>query len=343
VALEELNARLAVYKAKINRNRPFIIAVSLILGILLAIYAFTAPVFYTAHASFHPETGSKTTPSILGSPLSFLLGSGGLDGNEAGMMEEVLKSRNLSEEVVKDTVSYEGEERLIADLVIEKFPKSISPIQIAKRLFSSGSERSLESKIILAGRFVRGSVTVEKEENGFLTMDLSFSDDSLTGILSETYIEKLRNYYRKQKTAKARNNVNFFEAKADSVKKVLDSTALALGNFQDRNRGLIIASRAVRAKEMEITLEYLKELYITHETNREQAQAQLQRVTPIIQVLDKPIPPFLVSKKSPILFALIGLILGGILTIGWLSRKLIWEDVMAYIKSSLENPPQEED
>ncbi|MEL6250555.1 MAG: hypothetical protein AAFR87_00985 [Bacteroidota bacterium] len=343
MALEDLNARLKVYTAKINRNRPFIIVVSLTLCILLAIYAITAPVFYTAHASFHPETGSKNTPNLLGSPLSFLFGSGGLDGNEAAMMEEVLKSRNLSEEVVKDTVTYGGEERLVADLVIDKYPKSISPIQIAKRMFSSNFERPYDSKIILAGKFVRGSIVVEKEENGFLTMDLSFADDSLTGILSNSYIEKLRTYYRKQKTAKARNNLLFFGEKADSVKKVLESTARALGNFQDRNRGLIIASRGIRAKELEVQLEYLKELYITHETNREQAAAQLQRVTPIIQVLDEPIPPFNMSKKNPIFFALIGLFLGLILTIAWLSRKLLWEDTMSYIRSSIENPPKEED
>ncbi|MDW3650237.1 MAG: Wzz/FepE/Etk N-terminal domain-containing protein [Bacteroidia bacterium] len=343
MALEELNARLEVYKAKINRNRPFIIAVSLILGILLAIYAFTAPVFYTAHASFHPETGTNNSPSLAGSPLSFLLGSGGLDGDEAGMMEEVLKSRNLSEEVVKDTVSFEGEERLIADLVIEKFPKSISPIQLAKRLLSSGDERSYASKIILAGRFVRGSVIIEKEENGFLTMDLSFSDDSLTGILSSTYIEKLSNYYRKQKTEKARINLDFFTARADSIKGELDNAAQALARFQDRNKGLVFSSRMVSAKELEVKLEYLKEMYITLVTNREQAASQLQRVTPIIQVLDEPIPPFILSKKNPILFALIGLILGLIFTIGWLSRKLLWQDLMSYVKSSLENPPKEED
>lgn len=344
MALEDLNARLEVYKAKVNQNRPFIIAVTLVLCILLAIYAFTAPVFYTAHASFHPETGSKGSPSILGSPLSsFLLGSGGLDGNEASMMEEVLKSRNLSEEVVKDTVLYKGEEHLLADLVIELFPKSRSPFQLAKRLFSSEFEYPYDRKIILAGKYARGSVTINKEENGFLTMDLSFSNDSLTGILSKAYIEKLRSYYRDQKTEKARINLDFFTERADSIKRELDKAAQALARFEDRNKGLVFASRMVSAKELEVKLEYLKEIYLTHETNREQAAAQLQRVTPIIQVLDEPIPPFAMSKKSPLLFGLIGLMLGIFLSIGWLSRKLLWQDTISYIKSSLENAPKEED
>ncbi|MEM8888169.1 MAG: Wzz/FepE/Etk N-terminal domain-containing protein [Bacteroidota bacterium] len=344
MALEDLKARLEVYKAKVNRNRPFIIAVTLILCILLAIYAFTAPVFYTAHASFHPETGSKGSPSILGSPISsFLLGSGGLDGDEASMMEEVLKSRNLSEEVVKDTVLYKGEEHLLADLVIDMFPKSRSPYQLVKRLFSSDFEHSYDRKIILAGKFAKGSITINKEDNGFLTMDLSFSDDSLTGILSKTYIEKLRSYYRDQKTEKARINLDFFTVRADSIKGELDKAAQALARFEDRNKGLVFASRMVSAKELEVKLEYLKEIYLTHETNREQAAAQLQRVTPIIQVLDEPIPPFVISKKSPVLYALIGLILGIFLSIAWLSRKLLWDDAISYIKSSLENPPKEED
>jgi uncharacterized protein involved in exopolysaccharide biosynthesis len=48
--------------------------------------------------------------------------------------------------------------------------------------------------------------------------------------------------------------------------------------------------------------------------NRDEALWHLQKVTPIISVLDKPTAPFDVVKPSKILYFLIGFIVGSLLT-----------------------------
>jgi len=342
VSLQELQEKLNEYVETIRRNRLAFFFFTLSLGLILGLFALFSPTYYVAHASFHPETNSNNTPTITGSPLSFLLGSGGLDGNEADMMEEVLKSRRLSQDVVSDTVEIEGEEFLIADLILEKYPKGFSPIPHIKRMFVSPPPMTLEAKIIGTARRVKSGLTVKKEKSGFLTMDFSSPDLSLSEIIGQTYIKKLSQYYTTQKTAKAKINLDFFTERAAYVKLRVDSSARALANFQDRNRGLLFAGRMISAKEHEIKLDYLTEMYKTLVTSQEQAASQLQQDTPIIQVLDHPVPPFATSKKNVFLFLMIGLVLGAILSSAWITRKLLWEDLLEYIRLSLEkSPPQE--
>lgn len=341
--LDQIKEKLDIYVEALRNNRLWIILFALILGGILGFNALTSPTFFIAHASFHPETNSSNAPSLSGSPLSFLLGSGGLDGNEADMMEEVLLSRKISEDVVKDSIMVGTEKRLLADLIIEKYPKGFSLKGFIIGLFISPEEPEYESKVIRAGVYIKNGLEVKKADSGFLNMNLKFNDVKLAEIISQKYIEKLSQYYTDQKTAKAKINLNFFTDRAAFVKRQLDSTATNLANFQDRNKGLLFARKMVSAKEYETKLEYLKEMYKTLVTNREQAASQLQRDTPIIQVLDQPKPPFESVQKSFPLYLFIGLFLGALLGAGWATRKLIWEDLYGYINRSLENPRSIED
>ena len=65
--------------------------------------------------------------------------------------------------------------------------------------------------------------------------------------------------------------------------------------------------------------------------NRDEALWRLQKVTPIIATLDKPAPPFQVEKKSPILWTLIGSVIGVILTTLFVLRNIL----LTYVKSEL--------
>jgi hypothetical protein len=49
--------------------------------------------------------------------------------------------------------------------------------------------------------------------------------------------------------------------------------------------------------------------------NREEALWRLQKVTPIIDILDKPDPPFTAKQPSSILYGFLGFILGSFLAI----------------------------
>lgn len=340
--LEEIQEKLNQYKAVIRRNRMGFLLITLLVGVGMGVFALFSPTFYIAHASFHPETNSNRSSALSASPLSFILGSGGLDGNEADRMEEVLKSRKLSQAVVADSVVIDSEKLLLADLVIEKYPKKFAPIKFIKSLFTPPVSYTKESKITEAGKNVKAGLVIEKVESGFLTMDFSFNDHKLTSILSQKYIEKLKEYYKDQKTEKAEINLEFFTERAAFVKRQIDSTATRLAYFQDRNKNLRFARQMISAKELETKLEYLKEMYKTLVTNREQAASQLQRDTPIIQVLDEPLPPFIRSQKSFPIYLIFGLVLGAFIAALWFTRKLLWEDVIGYIKNSIENPPQEE-
>lgn len=344
MALEDIIAKINSYQALIKARLLGILILAVILGLLLGIYAYTSPTYYKAKATFHPEASSGDGPSLDGlNPFSFLMGGGGLDGSEAVMMEEVLKSRKLREHVVQDSTRFEGKQEQLADLILKHYPKSYSPMAVIMRLLSPERKYTERSKVIFASNFIEGGLKTEKLESGFLSMEFTFPHDSLTEIVSKTYIEKLSQYYTDQKTEKADSNFRFFTLRADSVKKELDKAARALANFEDRNKNLVYARRALSAKEYEIRLEYLKEMYITLVASREQAASQLQRSTPIIQILDEPVPPFEIIKKSTLVYSILGLILGIFLGIFWVSRKLLWKDVWTYLNESMKRSAEEDD
>ena len=339
--LEEIQDKIDQYLGVLRKYRVWFIIIVLMFGIGFGIFASTSPTYYVAHASFHPETNSNSSSMIPSSPLSFLLGSGGLDGNDADRMEEVLMSRKLSEAVVRDSVFIDSTQFLLADLVLEKYPKKFSLIKFFKNLFNPPAEDKLDTKVIRAGKYIKTGLKIEKVPSGFLNMDFSFNDYKLSEILSNKYIEKLTEYYTNQKTEKAKINLDFFTERAAFVKRQIDTTATQFALFQERNNRLRFASRMVSAKELETKLEYLKEMYKTLVTNREQAASQLQRDTPIIQVLDEPRPPFFISQKSVLIYSLFGLFLGAFIAVVWLTRKLWWGDIVGYIKMSIENTSEE--
>jgi hypothetical protein len=78
--------------------------------------------------------------------------------------------------------------------------------------------------------------------------------------------------------------------------------------------------------------------------NREAAAYKLQKETPIIEPLDKPEPPYDQTRKSKLLYSVIGLILGlflGIAIVSWkvISRFLGDELNKAIEKASAAQPP----
>ncbi|MEM6802082.1 MAG: hypothetical protein AAF696_11805 [Bacteroidota bacterium] len=344
MALEDIIAKFNSYLKLIKARLGIILAFALVLGLLLGLYAYTSPTYYKSKASFHPEANAGDGPSLDGlNPFSLLMGGGGLDGSEAVMMEEVLKSRKLREHVVKDSCMFQGQKEQLADLIIEYYPTSNSPIALLRSLFTPKRVYTEETKVIFASIFIEGGLKTEKLESGFLNMEFTFPHDTLTEIISKTYIDKLSQYYTDQKTEKADSNFQFFKRRADSVKNELDIAARALANFEDRNKSLVYARQALSAKEYEIRLEYLKEMYITLVASREQAATQLQRSTPIIQILDEPVPPFEIIRKSALLYSFLGIILGLFLGIFWVSRKLLRKDLWAYLSESMKQSPEEEE
>jgi hypothetical protein len=67
----------------------------------------------------------------------------------------------------------------------------------------------------------------------------------------------------------------------------------------------------------------LRQLYAVAVANQQNAAYKLQKATPVIKVLDYPDPPYDVQNKSPLIYGIIGLFVGLILSIGYSSIRLL--------------------
>ncbi len=311
------------------RFRWLLVLASFLMAGLFAVRAFLSPAFFTANALIHPETngGAEAGGISIPDPMSLLLG-GGMTSDDGEQMIGVLKSRHISEAVMHDSVEWEGQQHLVADLVIDHLPKSFSPVGWAVNLlFPPDSLPTAEDKAIMTAKMMRENMLVEATEEGFISFSLGYYHAGLLQLVANGHLEELEEYYLKQKTAKAQRNVVFFTERADSVKRELDKATYTRARIVDQQQYRIFAQDQVYNYELDAQMELLKEMYITLVTSRESAIAQLKRETPMIQVLDPPRPPYDVQKSSFVVMGLLGGFLGLFLLSIWLTRRLWREDV----------------
>ena len=76
--------------------------------------------------------------------------------------------------------------------------------------------------------------------------------------------------------------------------------------------------------------------------NREEALWRMQKVTPIIAILDKPDPPYDVKKPSSILYAMIGFFVGMVLAVIFFISGILYRYTMSEAKKAIMGSPEQD-
>ena len=294
----------------------------LVLGIVFALLflkmEFGKSVSYTATTAFLPPSGQQADLS----PLSMILGSAGLPGAE-GQSDFVplLKSRTIAEIIVGDSTDWEGTRRLIADIVIENQPKLTIIDKVTRQINAwikgqaSEMPTSRGGKTIMAGRIViKQQLLVEASIDplmpGIVNVKYTHTNPKLVQVISNRYVEVIRNHYRKQKTEKARKTYEFYVTRIDSIQNELDKNLHKGAKIIDEEKFRIFAKDEIPVKQTEGEIEVLKQMYAQMITLKESALNNLLQETPVVQVVDKPDPPYDRDEPSILLMTIFGLFLG---------------------------------
>jgi hypothetical protein len=315
------------YWSILGPRKVWIILAGLPFAVLLGINAFLYPPTYTARTVFHPDSGSNPLMGDATNPLSLILGNQA-EGAQQGQMIEILQSRHINESVAADTIESEGERRMAANVILEMYDPGFSLVQWVIELFTGKPEPLTDEKRIKnAASIMESLLKAETTDNGFIVMLFSCKSQEIGRQLSYRYIHHLSQYYELQRTEKAKKNVEFFTQRADSVKRELDKVTYGLARNIDQNQFRIRATSEVYPSELRAKQEILKQMFITLTINREQAIAQLQQETPVIQVLDRPEPPYTRKGRSFIKFGVMGWFLGSFFLALFFVRNLLREDI----------------
>lgn len=294
---------------RLSRLKIVILLGGVLIGTLLYVYALSMPLVYSVTSTVFPLSAGAENSSA-SSKLSELLGGGGSTKSiteEASVsIEEVGKSKKTTEAVVTQRLPAYGNKR-IAEILIEEYnkhlPFGVPPIRIAQ---------TDSANIISGSQILKNNYVVKFTKTSLLEITFSSTDPNLLSPVSYILIDRISQFYKELKSKKAKSDFDFTEEKVDSLQRVLSG--------YDRRR--IIQSNTtlfVQPGKLQYTipkenLENDKLRVLAQRDgaagNREDALWRLQKVTPIIEILDKPQPPYTVTKPSKMTYGLAGFLLG---------------------------------
>jgi hypothetical protein len=297
---------------RLNKLKIFILLGGLIVGGLLFFYAKKLPTVYSVKSSLFPLTASPDK-SATSSAISELIGGGNgaksLSDEANVNIEEVAKSKKTREAVAMETIP-EFNNKTIAELLIiesNKYKSYFAP--------TTAIPKDLVSLKSLGAYLLKDSYTAKFNKNSLLEIVYSNKNEKLITPVSYALVRKISQFYTELKIEKAKFDYNFTQKKVDSLDEVLkeiDAKRIAVNN-----RSLFVRNSKIQYTIPQENLENDKLRVASQKngaaSNREEALWRIQKVTPTIQILDTPEPPFDRQKPSSIMYGAVGFIAGCIL------------------------------
>jgi len=295
--------------ARIQKYRLVILASGMVLAGLLLFYSLGKRTTYTAKATVFPLT-SPTDNAISNSMLSGILGLGDAPksfSNEATInIIELALSRSMREAVAMTRLP-KFDNKTIAELLIMDINDHQS--FLAK---DAGIPADSIALAIKAGEILKPNINAKMSKNGVLELYYTGTKEELMTPVSNVFIEKLSKFYIDLKRQKALDDYNFTLDKIDSLQRMINRVDREAIGMQKQTMftpaellQYAIPKENVTSEKTRILRQ--RDMYIN---NRDEAVWRLQKVTPIISVLDKPAAPFDVVKQPLILMTLVGFLLG---------------------------------
>jgi uncharacterized protein involved in exopolysaccharide biosynthesis len=307
---------------------------------------FKKPV-YTATLSFALEDekqGGGGLGSALGlaSSLGLDLGSSGGGAFSGANLTELFKSRTMVEQTLMQPVLAGTDTISLAELYIrtqewrdkwQEKPK-LKAIQfppLTKRKYFTRVHDSIIG--IMYEDLSKTSLTVAQKDKkiSIISIDVKSENEVFAKAFTETLAKQVSDFYVDTKSKKARMNMAILQKQTDSIRAELNGAitgvAVANDNTFMLNPALNVnrAPSAKRQVDVQANTAILTELV----KQTELAKVTLRKETPLIQVIDRPILPLPEEKFGKAKGIVLGFVLGGLLTMGFLVIQKILKEINA--------------
>lgn len=294
--------------AKIKRYKLLILITAIICAIIFCLPELNKKTVYTAKATLFPlNSDNESSPSSL----SGLLGLSGdasssFGNNNAVNILELTVSRTLMQTVASKRLT--GlENKTISELLVDE-QNNNTPFFSKKIKFPSDSV----SQAILGGSLLSGNFIAKINKNNVLELYYSNTNTALLEPITDTIILEITKFYTTLKIEKALADYNFTVAKLDSIQKTLDKLDSKAIGMQSTT--LFTSDKLLTYQIPKNYVADAKDIAIRQKdiliNNKEEAMWRLQKITPIVEVLDKPVAPFDSKKPTPLLMGFVGFLLG---------------------------------
>ncbi len=309
---------------RINKMKLLILFGGVVFAVALFLFAKSKPTIYTAKSSLFPLTSGPDKNST-NSKLAELIGAGGntksLTDDANVNIEEVAKSKKTRIGVVSEKVA-SLQNKSVAQLLVEQsnqyripFTEEIKLPKNDSDLYSIGAE------------LIKTDYTAKFNKNSLLEITFTSKNPELLQPVTYIITNKISEFYKELKIKKAKVDFEFLQAKVDSFNRVLrtyDRQSINMDNttlfVHPSKLKFTIPKENLENEKILVTVQRNSAVY-----NREEALLRLEKITPIIEILDKPTPPYDVQKSSKLIYSIIGFVFGCLFVIFFLVIGLLFK------------------
>ena len=323
------------------------------MAFLLVALNFSKPAQYRADLSFMLNDDGSNPLGGLSSMLGqFGFGVGGSESNIDKIME-LSRARVISQSVLFSKEAVDGHSDYLGNHLINTLKSNGQWAKKGLLSFGGPGEHDisefnfthdsisgfdiLENKSLksLYGYLVGGNkmggafMTDYSEMSGIMNFHVTTSNPELSIDLVNKYYDELNAFYFEKAREKQMQDYNLVKTKHDSITAELKSVQYALADFEDRNRNLF--RKVDNLKEMQLRGNEMKLIAMMQESEKQLqiTQLALENKAAYIQLIDRPLPPLRPINKGRIYYFLFGGFLGGLLSIGFLLLKRMYQQTMA--------------
>ncbi len=311
----------------IKKRFKWLIIIPVLCGLLGILYASLQDHKYEADLTFVSNNDNNS------SPYSFLMQQVGIDMNDANNafegdnLVEFLKTRSLVEQTLLTPITINNKRQLLVDYYAdvyklrEKWNASDAGLK-SIQFYPDRQKYTLlqDSALKLIYQDVSSDLSVSKPDKKLSIVSISYisKDASLAKCMVETLVDNATTLYIKSKISRLQENVNILQYKVDSINGRVSGNLSDIATTQDINVNPVRKTSQIPIQRQQINLQVNNAVLAELIKNLELAKVQLNKQTPFIQVLDRPILPLDDKKSGRLLSGIIGGFIGGFLTIVWL-------------------------
>lgn len=166
------------------------------------------------------------------------------------------------------------------------------------------------------------------ELSGIMNFHLTSTNPELCVNLVNTYFDELSAFYVDKANEKQTQDYNLVKSKYDSIQTKLNSVQYSIADFEDKNKGLY--RRVDNLREIKLRGEEMKLVNMLAEAEKQLQITQLamENSQAYIQLIDRPLLPLRPINKGRVYYFLLGGLLGGFFSIGYLIFKKVYTDLL---------------
>lgn len=311
------------------------------------VFALLSKPKYTAHLSFALVEKSSGGGGLADLASSFgfagLMGGGSSGTFSGDNLLEIIQSRYSIEQTLLTPVNYYGANKNLVEVYIQinelndGWKSQTKNVELQKLTYPIGQKRETFTRTqdsvlfsIYDGIVKSNALTVARKDKKLSLVNLKFtSNDEL---FSKLFVEKLMSetyqFYCDTKTAQSRSNIRMMEMKADSIRRLYESSLYKGAGISQVNINPALQFAAVPRIKHENNAQLYATVYGEVLKNLETLKLDMARETPIVQIVDTPRLPLQKEKLGKAKAIIVGGVLGGLLIVFYLLGALFFKTTM---------------